>query len=119
MIPHTSVPWDGDIFTATFSLWFLVLYFPGGLENKGQEVALRKNPDIIVATPGRLVDHLRNTPSFSLQNIEILVLDEADRCVWVWGESCVYDVCVGVGGSCVYDVCVCGGGAVCMTCVCV
>eukprot|EP00731_Ephydatia_muelleri_P026152 Em0018g252a len=51
----------------------------GGLENKGQEVALRKNPDIIVATPGRLVDHLRNTPSFSLQNIEILVLDEADR----------------------------------------
>ena len=90
MIPHTSVPWDGDIFMATFSLWFLVLYFLGGLENKGQEVALRKNPDIIVATPGRLVDHLRNTPSFSLQNIEILVLDEADRYVCVWGgELCI------------------------------
>ena len=59
-----------------FSLLVLVL---GGLENKGQEVALRKNPDIIIATPGRLVDHLRNTPSFNLQNIEILVLDEADR----------------------------------------
>ncbi len=40
---------------------------------------MRKNPDIIVATPGRLVDHLFNTPSFSLQTIEILVLDEADR----------------------------------------
>lgn len=51
----------------------------GGLENKGQEAALRKNPDIVIATPGRLVDHLRNTPCFSLQNIEILVLDEADR----------------------------------------
>ena len=51
----------------------------GGLETKGQEAALRKNPDIIIATPGRLVDHLHNTPSFSLQTIEILVLDEADR----------------------------------------
>ena len=46
---------------------------------KDQEAALRKDPDIIIATPGRLVDHLQNTPSFGLQNIEILVLDEADR----------------------------------------
>ncbi len=51
----------------------------GGLDSKGQEASLRKNPDIIVATPGRLVDHLHNTPSFSLQALEILVLDEADR----------------------------------------
>lgn len=51
----------------------------GGLESKGQEAALRRNPDIVVATPGRLVDHLHNTPSFSLQTVEILVLDEADR----------------------------------------
>ena len=46
---------------------------------KDQESALRKEPDIIIATPGRLVDHLHNTPSFGLHNIEILVLDEADR----------------------------------------
>lgn len=51
----------------------------GGLELKSQEAALRKNPDIIIATPGRLVDFLHNTPSFGLQYIEILVLDEADR----------------------------------------
>ena len=70
-------------------LQLIVFFFlPGGLENKGQEVALRKNPDVIVATPGRLVDHLRNTPSFSLQNIEILVLDEADRCVCGGGWVC-------------------------------
>ena len=53
--------------------------FPGGLDGKGQEAALRKGPDIVIATPGRLVDHLHNTPSFSLQTMEIIVLDEADR----------------------------------------
>lgn len=44
---------------------------------------LRKNPDIVIATPGRLIDHLKNTPSFTLDSIEVLVLDEADRCVLV------------------------------------
>ncbi|XP_062500665.1 probable ATP-dependent RNA helicase DDX27 [Corticium candelabrum] len=51
----------------------------GGMEIKAQEAALRKGPDIVVATPGRLIDHLHNAPSFDLQSIEILVLDEADR----------------------------------------
>ncbi|XP_023245376.1 probable ATP-dependent RNA helicase DDX27 [Copidosoma floridanum] len=51
----------------------------GGLDLKVQESVLRKNPDIIIATPGRLIDHLNNTPSFSLNTIEILILDEADR----------------------------------------
>lgn len=35
--------------------------------------------DIVVATPGRLIDHVRNTQSVDLDNIEILILDEADR----------------------------------------
>ncbi|XP_065676333.1 probable ATP-dependent RNA helicase DDX27 [Hydra vulgaris] len=51
----------------------------GGLDSRSQEAILRKNPDIVIATPGRLIDHLHNTPSFNLQTIEILVLDEADR----------------------------------------
>ncbi|XP_057291978.1 probable ATP-dependent RNA helicase DDX27 isoform X2 [Hydractinia symbiolongicarpus] len=51
----------------------------GGLDSKTQEANLRKSPDIIIATPGRLIDHLHNAPSFDLQTIEILVLDEADR----------------------------------------
>ena len=55
------------------------LFFQGGLKIKEQEAILRKGPDVIIATPGRLIDHLHNTPSFDIQNIEILVLDEADR----------------------------------------
>ncbi|PNF39978.1 putative ATP-dependent RNA helicase DDX27 [Cryptotermes secundus] len=51
----------------------------GGLDLKAQESALRRNPDIVIATPGRLIDHLKNTPSFTLDSIEVLVLDEADR----------------------------------------
>ncbi|KAG1651789.1 putative ATP-dependent RNA helicase DDX27 [Nymphon striatum] len=51
----------------------------GGLDIKVQEAALRMSPDIVIATPGRLIDHIHNTPSFSLNHIEILVLDEADR----------------------------------------
>ncbi|CAK8696700.1 unnamed protein product [Clavelina lepadiformis] len=51
----------------------------GGLDIKSQEAALRQSPDIIIATPGRLIDHLHNTPSFDLRLIEILILDEADR----------------------------------------
>lgn len=51
----------------------------GGLDLKAQETVLRKCPDIVIATPGRLIDHIKNTPSFSLDSVEILVLDEADR----------------------------------------
>ncbi|KAL9027321.1 MAG: hypothetical protein Q9196_004136 [Gyalolechia fulgens] len=41
--------------------------------------ALGKKPHIVVATPGRLLDHLENTKGFSLRNLKYLVLDEADR----------------------------------------
>ncbi|XP_076644360.1 dead-box helicase Rs1 [Halictus rubicundus] len=51
----------------------------GGLDVKVQETVLRKNPDIVIATPGRLIDHIKNTPTFSLDSIEVLILDEADR----------------------------------------
>jgi ATP-dependent RNA helicase RhlE len=50
----------------------------GGVEMGGQERALRAGVDIIVATPGRLIDHMRQRNA-DLSAIELLVLDEADR----------------------------------------
>jgi ATP-dependent RNA helicase RhlE len=50
----------------------------GGVPMDGQDRALRAGVDIIVATPGRLMDHMRHdAPNFA--GLEILVLDEADR----------------------------------------
>ncbi|KAJ2023385.1 nucleolar DEAD-box protein required for synthesis of 60S ribosomal subunit [Coemansia sp. S85] len=51
----------------------------GGLSLKQQESELKLRPDVVIATPGRLIDHLRNSQSFHLDQIEILVMDEADR----------------------------------------
>jgi ATP-dependent RNA helicase RhlE len=50
----------------------------GGVEMGVQERALRAGVDIIVATPGRLIDHLRQQNA-DLSGVDLLVLDEADR----------------------------------------
>jgi ATP-dependent RNA helicase DDX47/RRP3 len=51
----------------------------GGMDMVPQAIALGKKPHIIVATPGRLLDHLENTKGFSLRTLKYLVMDEADR----------------------------------------
>ncbi|KAL2264129.1 hypothetical protein VTK26DRAFT_1998 [Humicola hyalothermophila] len=51
----------------------------GGLDMVQQAIALGKKPHVVVATPGRLLDHLEKTKGFSLRNLRYLVMDEADR----------------------------------------
>jgi len=51
----------------------------GGLALKPQEAELRTRPDIVIATPGRLLDHIRNSASVYMDDVDVLVLDEADR----------------------------------------
>ena len=51
----------------------------GGIDMIHQSIALAKKPHVIVATPGRLLDHLENTRGFNLRSLGQLVLDEADR----------------------------------------
>ncbi|KAL4871265.1 P-loop containing nucleoside triphosphate hydrolase protein [Aspergillus spectabilis] len=51
----------------------------GGFSLREQENILKRRPDVIIATPGRFIDHMRNSASFTVDTLEILVLDEADR----------------------------------------
>lgn len=51
----------------------------GGMNMMDQARDLMRKPHIIIATPGRLMDHLENTRGFSLRNLKFLVMDEADR----------------------------------------
>ncbi len=50
----------------------------GGVAMRPQEEAFRRGVDIMIATPGRLLDHFRS-PYARLDGLEVLVLDEADR----------------------------------------
>ncbi|MGQ5524650.1 DEAD/DEAH box helicase [Chitinimonas sp. PSY-7] len=50
----------------------------GGVDMKPQIEILRKGAEVVVATPGRLLDHVQNN-TINLSQVEMLVLDEADR----------------------------------------
>src|SRR3990170_45253 len=50
----------------------------GGVGMQPQEQALRRGVDVIVATPGRLLDHMQHDYA-AMRGLEVLVLDEADR----------------------------------------
>ncbi|KAG1675927.1 ATP-dependent RNA helicase DDX18 [Nymphon striatum] len=51
----------------------------GGTNRSAEAQKLSKGVNIIVATPGRLLDHLQNTPDFLYKNLQCLIIDEADR----------------------------------------
>ncbi|KAF9599752.1 hypothetical protein IFM89_001698 [Coptis chinensis] len=51
----------------------------GGAGRKGEAERLVKGVNLLVATPGRLLDHLQNTKGFIYKNLKCLVIDEADR----------------------------------------
>lgn len=59
--------------------WIVPGYLSGGEKRKSEKARLRKGINILVGTPGRLVDHLLHTSSLSLNKVQFLVLDEADR----------------------------------------
>jgi ATP-dependent RNA helicase RhlE len=67
---------DVQGFTYHTDLTSVAVY--GGVEMSGQEFALKAGVDIVVATPGRLMDHQRNG-AVDFSRVETFVLDEADR----------------------------------------
>eukprot|EP00536_Pseudo-nitzschia_multiseries_P001572 jgi/Psemu1/250695/estExt_Genewise1Plus.C_190217 len=90
---------------SNFAGWIVPGGLLGGDSRKSEKASLRKGLAIIVATPGRLLDHLHKTQSLALSlkgKLEWLVLDEADRLLdmglgdqvrqivqWIWAnEAC-------------------------------
>lgn len=59
----------------------------GGSNRKSEATKLVKGVSILVATPGRLLDHLQNTKGFCYENLQCLVIDEADRILQIGFEE--------------------------------
>ncbi|PTU24324.1 hypothetical protein P175DRAFT_0497442 [Aspergillus ochraceoroseus IBT 24754] len=59
----------------------------GGANRRAEAEKLAKGVNLLIATPGRLLDHLQNTPGFVFKNLKTLVIDEADRILEVGFED--------------------------------
>ncbi|KAK2588088.1 hypothetical protein KPH14_004150 [Odynerus spinipes] len=59
--------------------WIVAGYLVGGEKRKAEKARLRKGCNILVGTPGRLLDHIRHTAALKLNDVKYFVLDEADR----------------------------------------
>lgn len=59
--------------------WIVAGTVTGGEKKKSEKARLRKGLNILVATPGRLADHLENTEVLDVSRVRWLVLDEGDR----------------------------------------
>ena len=69
---------DAELRKVGNSLGFRTAVLIGGVPIGPQIGSIRRNPHIIIATPGRLIDHLHQK-TVNLKNVNILILDEADR----------------------------------------
>jgi ATP-dependent RNA helicase RhlE len=68
---------DVEGFTYHTDITSVAVY--GGVEMGPQERALKSGVDIVIATPGRLMDHMRHHQTVAFDKLDTLVLDEADR----------------------------------------
>lgn len=59
----------------------------GGANRRAEAEKLNKGVNLLIATPGRLLDHLQNTQGFVYKNLKTLVIDEADRILEVGFED--------------------------------
>ena len=59
----------------------------GGAKRSTEAFMLKKGVNLLVATPGRLLDHLENTEGFVFRNLQTLIIDEADMILRVGFEE--------------------------------
>lgn len=59
----------------------------GGANRRQEAEKLMKGVNMLIATPGRLLDHLQNTKGFVFKNLKALIIDEADRILEIGFED--------------------------------
>lgn len=59
----------------------------GGANRRAEAEKLSKGVNLLIATPGRLLDHLQNTQGFVFKNLKALIIDEADRILEIGFED--------------------------------
>lgn len=59
----------------------------GGANRRAEAEKLEKGVNLLIATPGRLLDHLQNTKGFVYRNLKALIIDEADRILEIGFED--------------------------------
>ena len=64
----------------------------GGANRRTEADRLAKGVNILVATPGRLLDHLQNTKGFNFRNLQVFVIDEADRILEIGFEEDLHQI---------------------------
>lgn len=78
--------------------WLVSGVLTGGSTRTHEKARLRKGIPILVATPGRLLDHLQNTTSLDVGKCRWLVLDEADRLMELGFEESIKGIIQGLEG---------------------
>ncbi|CAD6272075.1 unnamed protein product [Miscanthus lutarioriparius] len=72
--------------------WIVPGYVMGGENRTKEKARLRKGISILIATPGRLLDHLQHTASFVYSNLQWIVFDEADSILELGFGKAVEDI---------------------------
>ncbi|XP_012576784.1 PREDICTED: probable ATP-dependent RNA helicase DDX31 isoform X2 [Condylura cristata] len=80
--------------------WIVPGVLMGGEKRKSEKARLRKGINILISTPGRLVDHIKSTKNIQFSRVQWLVLDEADRILDLGFEKDVTVILNAVNAQC-------------------
>ena len=88
---NPSLPAD-DPETHRLKKWIVPGLIIGGEKRKSEKARLRKGVNVLVSTPGRLLDHLKSTQSFDVSQIRWTILDEADKLLELGFEQQIREI---------------------------
>ncbi|GAB5580243.1 probable ATP-dependent RNA helicase DDX31 isoform X5 [Prionailurus iriomotensis] len=80
--------------------WIVPGVLMGGERKKSEKARLRKGINILISTPGRLVDHIKSTKNIHFSRIRWLILDEADRILDLGFEKDITVILNAVNAEC-------------------